>query len=132
MIGSSESLYASLGEQSVDGVLDTVAGEVFGPCVAALRPGGTLSLVGGTGGDQVGLDVWQLMQPVTLTGYSSENLGGDSLRRAVAALSDWLVRGILTPPARRLMPLGEAAAAHALLERRGVEGRLLLISDVTR
>ncbi len=132
VIGSPESLHASLGEQSVDGVLDTVAGELFGPCVAALRPGGTLSLVGAIGGHKVGFDVWQLMEPVTLTGYSSESLDGDSRRRAVAALSDWTARGLLTPPARRLMPLGDAAAAHALLERRGVEGRLLLYPEVTR
>jgi NADPH:quinone reductase len=112
--------------------LDTVAGDLFPRCVAALRPGGTLSLVGATGGHDVRLNVWSLMQPVTLTGYSSESLDGDSLRRAIAALSGWLARGVLTPPARRLIPLGEAAAAHALLERRGVEGRLLLCADVTR
>jgi len=126
VIGSPESLRAALGEGSIDGVLDTVAGDLFGPCVAALRPGGTLSLVGATGGNEVHLDVWPLMQPATLTGYSSESLDGDALRRDIAALSDLVVRGILTPPARRVMPLGEAAAAHALLERRGVEGRLLL------
>ena len=33
----------------VDGVLDTVAGELFGPCVAALRTGGSLCLVGAVG-----------------------------------------------------------------------------------
>lgn len=126
LIGSPASLQASLGEESVDGVLDTVAGELFGSLVTALRPGGTLSLVGAVGGNQVGFDVWPLMLPVTLTGYSSESLDGDALRRAVAALGDWLGRGTLKPPARRVMPLSEAAAAHALLERRAVEGRLLL------
>lgn len=129
VIGSLESLRAALGEGTVDGVLDTVAGDLFGPCVAALRPGGTLSLVGAAGGNEVRLDVWPLMQPVTLTGYSSESLDGDSLRRDIAALSGWVARGTLTPPARRLMPLEEAAAAHALLERRGVEGRLLLVPN---
>lgn len=130
LIGSKESLEASLGSDSVDGVLDTVAGDVFGPCVSALRPGRALSLVGTVGGHEVRFDAWQLLQSVTLTGYSSESLDGDALRQAVAALGTWVLRGTLAPPARRLMPLAEAAAAHALLERRGVEGRVLLVPSL--
>jgi hypothetical protein len=34
----------ALGTETVDGILDTVAGEFFGAGVAALRPKGTLSL----------------------------------------------------------------------------------------
>jgi len=130
LIGSKESLESSLGGDSVDGVLDTVAGDVFGPCVSALRPGRALSLVGTVGGHEVRFDAWQLLQSVTLTGYSSESLDGDALREAVAALGAWVRRGAVTPPARRLMPLAEAAAAHALLERRGVEGRVLLVPSL--
>ena len=36
--------------ESLNGVLDCVGGSLFGPCVAALRPGGVLSLVGAVGG----------------------------------------------------------------------------------
>ncbi len=125
MLGA-EAAAGRLGEHSVDGILDTVAGELFAPCVAALRPGGVLSLVGAVGGNAVVFDAYYLLDAV-LTGYSSERLDGAGLRRAVAAIGDWLRRGAIRPPARTLFPLAEAAAAHAALERHGVEGRLLLV-----
>lgn len=112
---------------SADGVLDAVGGDLFASCVEALRPGGVLSLVGAVAGGLVRLDAWQLIRPVTLTGYSTEGLGGEALRGAVAALGTWLVSGAIRPPARTTVPLAEASRAHALLEARGVSGRVLLI-----
>jgi len=131
-LGAGEILLAAeiaagvLGEHSVDGILDSVAGALFGRCVAALRPGGVLSLVGSVGGSAVSLDADYLLDAV-LTGYTTERLDGAVLRRAVATIGDWLRHGALRPPARTLFPLAEAAAAHAALERHGVEGRLLLV-----
>ncbi len=112
---------------SVDGVLDTVGSALFQFTVAALRPGGTLSLVGAVGGSDVRLDLWELLRPITLTGYSSENLDGVSLLRAVSALTKWLENGAIVAPAWTTVPLAEAARAHAMLERRGMNGRVLLI-----
>src|SRR5262249_19674244 len=97
------------------------------PTLAALRPGGTLSLVGAVGGSQVRFDAYELTRPVTLTGYSSESLDGEALRKAVAALADWLIRGSIKSPAHRMLSLAEAHQAHALLERGGVNGRMLLV-----
>lgn len=116
----------ALGEESIDGVLDTVGGAGFGPCVAALRRGGSLSLVGAVAGGTVSFDAWRLLE-VTLTGYGSEELDGERLRGAMAPICDWLRRRALAPPSRTVMDLAEAAAAHALLERRGVSGRVLLV-----
>jgi NADPH:quinone reductase-like Zn-dependent oxidoreductase len=59
-------------------------------------------------------------------GYSSESLDGP-VRRAVAVLADWLRRGLLRPPSRRVLPLSDAASAHATLERGGGRGRILLV-----
>lgn len=120
----------ALGQQTIDGILDTVAGRAFAACVSALRSRGMLSLVGAVGGSQVSFDAYQLLD-VTLTGYSSERLDGESLRNAVAAIGEWLRRGTLAVPARTLLPLGQAAVAHETLERRGVEGRVLLIPLAT-
>jgi NADPH2:quinone reductase len=116
----------ALGEATLDGILDGVAGASFGACVAALRPGATLCLVGSVAGHQVAFDTDHLYN-VTLTGYSTESLDGPGLRRAMAAISGYLRRGALVPPARTVFPLAEAAAAHAALERHGVQGRLLLV-----
>jgi NADPH:quinone reductase len=131
-LGAAETILASdvsegsLGEETLDGVLDAIGGSSFGPLVAALRPGAALSMVGAMAGSAVTFDAYRLLE-VTLTGYSSEQLDGASLRRAMTSLIDWLRRGILRPPAHAVYPLKEAAAAHERLERRGVQGRLLLV-----
>lgn len=114
-----------LGEETIDGVLDAVAGDLFRPCIAALRRDGVLSLIGAVGGG-VALDPYELLR-VTLTGYSSESLDGPRLREAITSIEGWLRAGKLGPPKRTLMPLRDAAQAHALLERRGVEGRIVLV-----
>jgi NADPH:quinone reductase len=92
-----------------------------------LRTAGVLSLVGAVAGGDVRFDAWQLVRPVTLTGYSTEDLDGPALRKAVTALSGWLASGKIKPPGRMTIPLAEAARAHALLEQGGVAGRVLLV-----
>jgi NADPH:quinone reductase len=121
----------ALRQETLDGVLDAVAGHLFGGLVAALRPGATLSLIGAVGGSEVAFDGYRLLE-VTLAGYSSESLDGPSLRQAMAAIGDWLRRGALVAPARTLFPLREAAAAHESLERHAVVGRVLLVPSSAR
>ncbi len=114
-----------LGEETVDGVLDTVAGALFSPCVAALKPGAALSLVGAVAGSEVSFDAYRLIE-VTLTGFGSEHLDGAGLRRAIAEIGDLLRSSALAPPARTAFRLEDAAAAHEALEQHRVVGRLLL------
>jgi NADPH:quinone reductase len=116
----------ALGEETLDGILDAVAGAAFGACVAALRPGAVLSLIGAVGGAAVSFDAYRLLE-VTLTGYSSESLDGSRLRAAMAEIVDLLRAGRLAVPAITRMPLGEAAAAHERLERHQLHGRVLLV-----
>ena len=111
-----------------DGVLDVVGGELFETCVKSLRPGGTLSLVGAVAGAKVSFDAWDLIRPVSLTGYSTESLTGPALRQAVAALCDWVERREIRPPDYIVLPLDQAGEAHELLENRIVTGRVLLAS----
>jgi NADPH2:quinone reductase len=118
---------AAIEVNSVDAVLDAAGGPLFRHCVNALRPGGVLSLVGAVAGGDVEFDGWQLIRPVTLTGYSSERLTGDDLRNAMARLVDWLSSGAIRPPEYRIVKLSEAAEAHRLLENGGVKGRILLV-----
>jgi NADPH:quinone reductase len=92
----------------------------------ALRPAGVLSLVGAVGGSDVSFDAYQLLQ-VTLTGYVSDTLDGAALRRAIGSISGWVSRSVIRAPVRSVFPLGEAAAAHAKLERHLVQGRVLLV-----
>jgi NADPH2:quinone reductase len=118
----------ALGSETIDGVLDTVAGQSFGAYVTALRSGGVLSLVGAVGGSAVAFDAYLLLE-TTLTGYSSEMLNGPALRAAIQSIAGWLKRGAIAAPARTLMPLREAASAHTRLEQHLVQGRVLLVPD---
>jgi NADPH2:quinone reductase len=118
---------AALAQRSQDGVLDCVAGPLFEPLVRALADGGRLCVVGAMAGDRVGFEVWELLRDVSLTGYSSESLDDPALRAAFADLVALVRTGELAPPPYRTFPLARAAEAHALVEARGVHGRVLLV-----
>ncbi len=108
---------------SVDAVLDVVAGSLFPALVASLRHGGSYCLVGAIGGGDVRFDAWSLLGALTLTGYSTEDVDGESLRSATRALLELQLPSV----PHSVMPLDEAARAHALLERREVKGRVVLV-----
>jgi len=118
----------ALGSETIDGLLDTVAGKSFAAYVTALRPGGVLSLVGAVGGSDVSFDAFRLVD-VTLTGYSTESLDGPSLQHAIDAISEWLRSGVIVAPSRTLFALREAAAAHSALEEHRMQGRVLLVPE---
>jgi NADPH:quinone reductase len=125
-ITSQDVAAGALEPETVDGVLDTVAGKSFGAYVAAVRSGGVLSLVGAVGGSDVSFDAYRLLG-ITLTGYASDTLNGPALRSAVTAISAWLSRGVIRAPDRTLFHLDEAAAAHSKLEQHLARGRVILI-----
>jgi NADPH:quinone reductase-like Zn-dependent oxidoreductase len=113
--------------ESVDGVLDVVGGKSFKACVKALRPGGVLSLVGAVAGGDVDFDAWQLLRPITLTGFSTETLDGTTFRDAIAVLSEMLAAGQIRPPTHQLIPLADASRAHTLIHEGKAKGRVLLV-----
>ena len=108
---------------SADGILDVVGGAMFPHLVAALRPHAVYCAIGATASADVTLDLWSLLDGRSLTGYSSEDLDGDALRRATTAL----LAMQLEPPPHTVVPLAEAARAHELLESRAVRGRIVLV-----
>jgi len=108
---------------TIDAVLDGVAGSLFPTLVAALRPHGHYCMVGAAAGSDVAFDLWTLLDGRSLTGYSSEDLDGDALRTATREL---LALSLPQPPTT-VVPLVEAARAHALLESRAVPGRVVLV-----
>jgi NADPH2:quinone reductase len=80
--------------------------------VASLRANGTLVLIGAVGGSEVRFDVWHLIKPVTLTGYSTETPDGPTLQSAADFLSKQLADGNLRLPKYQVFPLHEAGRAH--------------------
>lgn len=127
VLGRGTTLIDALGARSLDAVLETLGAATFHDSVAALRRGGRLCLVGALTGPELRLAAWDLIQDLHLTGYSSENLTGDDLRRDAAEIVAALRGGDLRLPDYRVFPLPAAADAHRLLEAGGVRGRLLLV-----
>lgn len=109
---------------TADAVLDTVAGPLFEPLVNALRANGRYCIIGAVAGGAVHFDAWSLLDGRTLTGYTTEDVSGEDLRSATRELLDLN----LTVPAPTVLPLAEAARAHALLEQRAVRGRVVLVA----
>jgi NADPH2:quinone reductase len=74
------------------------------------------------GGD-VRFDAWSLLDGLSLTGYSTEDLDGDGLRAATRALLQMNLPSI----PHTVLRLADAPRAHALLESRDVKGRIVLV-----
>jgi len=110
----------------VHGVLDLVGKATFQESVSLLRPGGKLVFVGGTSGGEVGFSAWDLMGPVTLTGYSSETLTRDALSESIQQIAGLAARGALAAHQVLRVPLREAARAHQEMESGKVAGRVVL------
>jgi NADPH2:quinone reductase len=121
-LGASEVILAPRGgdpdlpPESIDRVLDVVGGVTFSASTSVLRAGGALCLVGAVGGGEVTFDAWRLIRPITLTGYSTETLTGEDLRRAIRALATGLADGLIRAPAYQILPLSQASEAHRRLE----------------
>lgn len=109
--------------KSADAVFDVVAGDLFPALVASLRHGGRYCVVGAMGGGDVKLDVWSLLDALILTGYSTEDLDGGELRSATHGLLELALPRLEAT----VLPLEDAARAHALLESRKVRGRVVLV-----
>jgi len=108
---------------SADAILDVVGGAMFRALVDALRPHARYCAIGAAASSEVTFDLWSLLDGRSLTGYSSEELDGEALR---SATRDLLAMDLSAPPTT-VMPLADAAAAHAQLESRTVRGRIVLV-----
>jgi NADPH2:quinone reductase len=125
------SLLDALGARSVDAVLETTGGRTFSDSVAVLRRGGRLCLVGALTGADLSLSAWDLIQELSLTGWSSENLDGSALRTAIAEIVDHVRDGRLRAPAIERFEMADAAAAHRAMESGELRGRALLMPSMT-
>lgn len=119
-----EQAHREIGE--VDAVFDLIGAAAFAPCLARLKPGGRYVYVGGASGGDLAVSGWDLMRPITLTGYSSETLDaaelGATLRELAGLVEDRAI-AVLSPT---VYPLADVARAHADMESGRVVGRVLL------
>ena len=116
---------AALGEESVDLVIDNVAGPSFGAMLKLLRRGGRYASSGAIGGPIVSLDMRTLyLKDLTLVGCTAWD------EPVFPNLVGYIERGEIRPLVAATFPLERIAdAQRAFLEKRHV-GKLVLLPPV--
>jgi len=110
------------GAHGVDVVYENIADPTLWPgAFNSLAWAGRLVTAGGHGGGQVTLDVKRLyLRRMKILGAAGTNRR--DVERALAAAGAGKIRAIID----RTMPLGEAAAAHRIMEEERILGKIIL------
>jgi putative PIG3 family NAD(P)H quinone oxidoreductase len=124
-------LAAAAGPRGVDVVLDLVGAASWPAALDALAPRGRIVAVGTMSGARIELDLGALMRRrATLIGTVLRSRPAEekaALTQAFAArMLPALAAGRLRAVVDRVLPLAEAAAAHALLESNETLGKVVL------
>jgi NADPH2:quinone reductase len=124
----SEAVRAITGGRGVDVVLESVGGRTLVRSIELLAGGGRLVSVGNSSQEPVSIDATLLMErDVSLSGFY---LGAELLRSGAIEefqkVVDLCGRGELKVVVDRVLPLAEAAAAHAVLAERANFGKVIL------
>lgn len=116
---------ARLGAESVDAVIDNVAGDGFGSMLAVLRHGGVYVTSGAIAGPIVELDLRTLyLHDLRLLGCTAWD------EHVFADVVSYLERGEIRPLLERTYPLRDIAAAQReFLEKRHVGNIVLLLPE---
>ncbi len=109
------------GRRGVDLVVNFTGGETWVPSLKTLRKGGRLVTCGATAGFDPRTDIRYIwVRELTI-------LGSDGWSSAdIRALLDDVAAGRITPVISHVLPLSEARAAEALIEDRGIFGKVIL------
>ncbi len=115
-------LIVELGEQSVDVVVDLVAGPGWGQIVNVLRIGGRYITAGAIAGPLVELDVRDLyLKDLTLKGSTYQEAG------VFENLIGYIERGEIAPVVAGTYPLSEIVQAQEDFLAKGFIGKLVLV-----
>lgn len=110
------------GKRGVDIVIEHVGGETLAKSVLATCNGGRIVTCGATSGFEAKIDLRHIFfRQIEILG-STMGSKGDLLR-----ILPHFESGALRPIVDRILPLSEAAKAHALLEERAVFGKVVLV-----
>jgi NADPH2:quinone reductase len=113
--------------EPVDVVLDGAGGDVLGPALAAVRPGGRLVFFNSGGGV---LPAYELLAGAkTVTGFTMRHFAAnqpDRYRAHGDELWELARTGLLRPAVHAELPLAAAAEAHRIVEARANLGKIVL------
>jgi NADPH2:quinone reductase len=126
-----DALLARTDGRGVDVVLDSVGRDTEPISRAVLAPFGRLVYFGTASGPPAPIDVEDLYERSIQVGafWLRTPLPPDVARAAADDLLDGLAHGTLRAPTATVHPLEDAAAAHAALESRRTQGKLLLAME---
>jgi NADPH2:quinone reductase len=120
------------GGRGVDVVIDGVGGDLFAPSLRGLAHGGRYVVVGSASQQPALLDARALMpRAQTVCGFVVARVAEQDPRepaRAFEAVQRAVLAGELTPQLA-VLPVGEVARAHELIESRRLTGKLVLTFD---
>ncbi len=109
------------GGRGADVIVEHIGGDVFEQALTALAPSGRMVIGGGHGGEHPRLDVVEAFRnEFRLLGSRSQQ------PHEVARVLQLLADGHIRPAVDEVLPMADAARAHALIAARGVRGKLVL------
>ncbi|MFT6917200.1 MAG: NADPH:quinone reductase-like Zn-dependent oxidoreductase [Motiliproteus sp.] len=122
LLGRSANLLAELGEQSVDVVVDNVAGNEFSSMLKVLKPGGRLVSSGAIAGPIVGFDMRDLyLKDITLIGTTAW------AEPVFSNLVRYIEQGEIHPVLAKTFPLSSIAEAQKEFLKKKHVGKFVLI-----
>ena len=124
VIDRNADLVAELGSDSVDVVVDLVAGPAFGSLINVLKPGGRYAVAGAIAGPIVDLDVRDLyLKDLTFYGCTFQE------REVFENLISYIEAGEIQPAVAATFPLHEINAAQAKFLTKDFVGKIVLEVD---
>lgn len=120
-LGRGEDFVQALGRNSVDVVLDLVAGEQWPDFLEVLRPGGRYAVAGAIGGAMVDLDIRTLyLKDLSLLGCTA--LEPEAFANLIAVIES----GAIIPVVAATYPLERIADAQTAFQTKSHVGKLVL------
>ena len=129
-----EDIEAILTKHTIDVALDCAGGELLGKCLNAMNPGGRWILVSTLGGENTTIPLRVLLKKhLHLMGSTlrsrSDAEKSDILAELAGTVLPEMISGKIHPVIHEVLPMQEAAKAHALLASQKNIGKVVLTLD---
>ncbi len=127
VVAGAEGLESALESYQPTVILDSLGGPFTDAAIGAIANKGRLVVYGTSNAEQVSINLRRLYRKgVSVLGYAGLVDTAEEQRVALDTLLEMMAAGTLRVPVGDVLPLSEAAVAHARILGRGVEGKIVL------
>jgi len=127
VVAGADELFAAVESFQPTVVLDSLGGAFTDAAIAAIANKGRLVVYGTSSDEQVSINLRRLYRKgVDLLGYAGLVDTPEEQREVLDSLLAMMAGGSLRVPVGEVLPLGQAAEAHARLLERGAQGKIVL------